>query len=55
MSLGSLDGMSFDFNDHGWASNKRMQLADPTCHAPGCKATAMVRFGFRTLRDFGVC
>jgi len=32
-----------------------MQLTDPTCHDPGGKATAMVRFGIGTLRDFGVC
>ena len=35
--------------------NKRMQLADPACHAPGFKATAMVPFGFRTPLNFGVC
>jgi hypothetical protein len=35
--------------------NTRMQLTDPPCHAPGCKATALVPFGIGTLRDFGVC
>jgi len=39
----------------GKPPNKRMQLADLTCHAPGFKATAMVLFGFRTPRDSGVC